>query len=119
MDFFSNDNILIVAGDDGKRSKKGDGINSILSLCQEMRNFMDKVESCAEAQDINENRQKIEALADDMNKHLEALIDVAKGGILSIRKRPEEGLEGLEVAPEGPTSIGPSAPSLPTSPTMR
>lgn len=110
MDFFSKDNILILASDEVKKSKKGDGINSILGLLQEMRNFRDKIDACAEAQDITENRQKVEAIGNDLDKHYEGLIDLAKGGIRSIRKEPVPGMEETG----GQSPVAPSLPSTPS-----
>jgi len=110
MDFFSKDNILVLTADsEVKKGKKGDGINSILGFLQEMRLFRDKIDACAEAQDITENKQKIEAVGQELDKHYEELLDLAKGGIRSIRKQPVPGMEAEE-------STG-AAPALPSTPT--
>lgn len=112
-DFFSKDNILILAADDAKKSKKGDGINAVLGLLQELRNFMDKIQACADAQDITENRQKVEAIATELDKHYEELLELAKGGIKSIRKQEVPGQE----MQQGADAISPAAPALPSTPT--
>ena len=110
MDFFSKDNILVFATDEVKKSKKGDGINAILSFLVDLRIFRDRIDACAESQDITENRQKIEAIGSDLDKHLNELIDVVKGGISAIRKSPVA-VEGSEGALE------PASPALPSTPT--
>lgn len=119
MNFFSKDNILILAADEGKKAKKGEGVNAILGLCQELNRFIDKIEACAEAQDITENKQKVEALGEELTKHYEGLIDIAKGGIRSIRKdiSPDQGLQdqGGSLGGEG-LSDTPQAPTLPSTP---
>ncbi len=114
--FFSNDNMLILAADDGKKSgKKGDGINAILGLLQELRTFSDKLQAAADAQDITENRQAIEAIGQELDNHSEKLLDIVKGGIKSIRnKGPVSGMEEAVGGSEG--AVAPSAPSLPATP---
>ena len=39
--------------------KKGDGINAILGLMKDIRDFSDKIEVCAEAQAMADNKNKI------------------------------------------------------------
>lgn len=106
---FSSDNILRLAADD-KKSKKGDGVTAILGLFQDIKAFSDKVEAVAEAQDITEYRQKLEAFGDDINKHLEILIDLAKVGIKSIRQNSQGSMQG------GSPAADVQAPSLPSTP---
>lgn len=111
VDFFSKDNILITADSESRKGKKGDGVNAILGLLQELRNVQDKVQAAADAQDITENKQAIEAVADSIDEHSEKLLDLVRGGIRSIRaKDPSTGIEGPEIG-------GGLQPSLPSAPT--
>jgi len=112
MNFFSENNILRTADSESRRGKKGDGINAILGLLQELRNVQDKIDACADAQDLTENKQAIEAISEAINEHSEKLLEIVSGGIRSIRnKEPssEQGLGGLD--------NGPVSPNLPSTPT--
>ena len=78
-----NTDILITAAD-GK-SKKGDGINAALSLMQEVRDFQDKIDKCAEAQAMAENKRKIESFGDHLDSMWSTLRDIAGDTIRGIR----------------------------------
>lgn len=107
-DFFSRDNILILAEGDVKKTKKGTGLGELLALAREMLMFMEKIDSCAEAQDITENKQKVEAMAAGLQKNYMELLNMAGRG----RSGQTDPSTGQEAAP----APGPSAPALPTSP---
>ena len=127
VDFFSRDKILICAEEEKKKTKKGDGINSILGLIQETRNFMEKVEAAAEAQDIAENREAIEALNTTLRENSKKLLDIVAGGLTSevnTIRRKEEPVGQMESAEsmEKPIKVekkeevqAPKAPGIPTS----
>ena len=108
-DFFSKDNILVLAESDAKKSKKGTGLGEILALAREIVSFIDRVDACAEAQDISENKSKIEAISQELEKHYVELLDMAKSG----RSTQKDPMTGQDAAP----APGPSAPALPVSPT--
>lgn len=124
MDFFSKDNILVLAADDGKKAKKGGGINAILALLQEFNYLFDKIDSCAEAQDITENKQKVEQVGEELVKQFETLLGMVKlerNNMLE-GKGTTEGIEGSMGSPKdlmggSGSSGGPSAPALPATPT--
>jgi len=112
-DFFSKDNILILAADDKK--KKGGGVNAILSLLIDLNNIKEKISACADAQDITENRSKIEALSSALDEHYGELLGMAKSG----GAMPVPGVEKTEGLESSPISEAPSpaAPTLPSTPT--
>ena len=79
--------IYVTASD--KKLKKGgeDGINSVLVLMKDTRDFQDKVEATLEAQTNPEQRAKIEAFYDDIEKMYQVLLDIASNGIKKVRKQ--------------------------------
>lgn len=83
---FSENNILRMAE---KTVKKDDGIKSVLSLLQDVRDFKDKIDVCLEAQSEVETRQRIERFQGDIEKMYTELLSIAGGGIKDIRTRPE------------------------------
>ena len=118
VDFFSEDNILRTAGLESRKSKKGDGVNAILGLLQKLRAVQDDIEATADAQDITENRQACENVAQAIEEHSEKLLDIVRGGIRSIRTK--EPVPGVESEGEGELDIDKgltSTPVLPSTPT--
>lgn len=110
MDYtFSRDNILVLAESDTKKGKKGTGLAELLALAREMVVFVDRVDSCAEAQDITENRKKVEAMADALQKYYIELLDMARNTGRNAQRDP---MTGQEAAP----APGPSSPLLPPTP---
>jgi hypothetical protein len=95
-----------------KKGKKGDGMNAVLVLMQDIRDFQEKLESAIEAQAMEPNREKLE----EFNGHIETfwsdLVEIVSGGIRGIRS-PEEG--GVEVTEDGITE-GPKEMPLQTKP---
>jgi hypothetical protein len=94
-DFFSKDNILIQAGaedgdsgSDKKKSKgsKGDGVNAVLVLMKELRDFQERIEDCLEAQDIQEIAAKIQGFDNHLDDMYAVLLEIASTGITSKRK---------------------------------
>ena len=106
-----------------KKTKKGGGVAAILGLAKDLMDFQDKVNACCEAQDITENKQKIESHATALSKMYEDLLDIAKAGVKSIRENAnvetvgEEPKQEMDAAPAPATSEksmiqSPSIPSL-------
>ena len=78
--------IYVTAGD--KKGKKGeDGINAVLILMKDTRDFQDRVEAALEAQSSPEQRAKIETFYDDIEKMYQVLLDIASNGIKKVRKQ--------------------------------
>jgi len=80
---FSSGHILVIAEDEGSKvkKKKGDGINAVLTLMKEMRDFQDRVEECIESQDLAEHKAKIQDFNNYVESMYEVLLDIAKGGL--------------------------------------
>ena len=90
------DNIFILASE--KATKKGTGINAILGLLKDFVDFQDKLCVAMEAQDIAENRQKLEAFCGKMEEMYEELLNMARGGVRSVRKP-------MQQAPRNPVML--------------
>jgi hypothetical protein len=78
-------NIITIAGDESKK-KKGGGTNAVLTLMKELGDFQNKVESCIDAQDIDDSRKKLEIFYDKLDEMAEVLLKMASVGIKSKRK---------------------------------
>ena len=88
IELWSSDNILYTTA--ATKVQKGGGVNAILGLLQDLLAFQDKVSGTAEAQDMNENRQKLENFQSNLGKMYEELLEMARGGVRSIRQDPEQ-----------------------------
>jgi hypothetical protein len=84
---FSQDNQLIV---EAASAKKGGGVNAVLGLLQEMISFQEKVANAADAQDLAENKQKLEEFQSNLGQMYESLLEMARGGVRSMRQEPEQ-----------------------------
>lgn len=113
MDFFSKDNILILAADDKKKKDKGGGMLAILELLKEFAGLVDKIQACAEAQDITENKQKVDEVRSRIEESFNDLL-----GLVKLRSEPaqETGIP-IENGATGAPTQAPSAPALPSTPT--
>ena len=89
-----------------KEKVKGDGINEVLVLMKEAKEYQDRIEECAEAQALTENKQKIEGFYALMDQMYVVMLELVKGGL---RHTPSE--QSAEQAPEQAPEE--SAPSLP------
>ena len=78
---------IITVAENEKKSKNGDGINAVLVLMKDLRDFQEKVDSCLEAQAIAENKQKIAQFDAMLDQMYQTLLQIASGGITSIRER--------------------------------
>jgi len=83
----SENNDLILLAED-KKSKKGDGVNAVLVLMKDLRDFQDKVDTCLEAQAIAENKAKIAKFYTYLDKMYQDLLEIASGGIRK-KREPE------------------------------
>jgi predicted nucleic acid-binding Zn-ribbon protein len=80
---------MIVLGESDKKDKKGDGINAVLKLMQEIRDLQDKIDTAKEAQSIIEHKTKIEEFDVYVEKMYKTLLDLASQGIALMRNKPE------------------------------
>lgn len=93
MKEWSQDNILILTA---ATTKKGNGINSIIGLLQDTIAFQDKIGAAVEAQDLGDNKKKLEDFHQKLGEMYNSLLEMAKGGVRSIRQDPQEMAPGGE-----------------------
>ena len=116
-------NEMIILGQ-AKKDKKGDGVNAVLVLMKEIRDFQDKIDACLEAQAIAENREKIAEFDRLIDKMYASLLDIASGGIKSVRKQrgaelPEAAeVKGIEVEKGAPTVQFAESPTVVSAPVV-
>ena len=91
---WSDDNVLVTAG----TKKTGNGVNAVLSLLQDLIAFQEKVGATVEAQDISENKDRLEDFHEKLGEMYTSLLEMAKGGVQSIRQ-PVSEMEGMEEEP--------------------
>ena len=72
------------------KSPKGDGINAVLSLLQELRTFKEKVDKCIEAQSISEYKSKFDQINSVLDKMYTELIGIASAGVGQIRQQEQQ-----------------------------
>jgi len=77
------ESIIITAED---KKKKSDGINSVLKLMSEARDFQSKIADCIDDQSNSDFKSKIEQFNGLMDKMYSVLLDIAKTGIESVRQ---------------------------------
>jgi hypothetical protein len=78
-------NELIVMAE--KAKKKGGSMAAVFKLIQELLDFEEKIQECCNAQEMAENRQKIESFMGEIDKMYDVLFEMARGGISNIRSQ--------------------------------
>ncbi len=89
---WSQDNVLVLGPETGLKvagavGKKGGGVQSILSLLQDLIVFQEKVTNTIEIQDIGEYKQKLEAFHQRLGEMYTSLLDMAKSGVQAIKQQ--------------------------------
>lgn len=77
-----------------KSKKKGGSMAAVFKLIQELLDFEDKLQECINAQEMTQNKQKIESFMSEIDKMYDVLFQMARGGISSIRDQ-RDGIEEL------------------------
>ena len=108
-----NDNMIVL----GETKKRGDGVNAVLTLMKDVRDFQEKVDACVEAQINPANKTAIQGFSGDIEKMYSSLLDMAKGGVRTMRE-PEERTEGVVEEEGRPVEKGKVTVSPPTPPKM-
>ena len=90
-------NMILLAQDNSKKEEsqhikkkektKNDGMKEIFSLMQEMKDFQSQLEKCAEAQEVDDVRNKILSFDTEIVKMFDVLVDITKQ---SIRREKEQ-----------------------------
>jgi hypothetical protein len=79
--------------------KKGGSLGAIFKLIQELLEFEDKIVECCDAQEMGENKERIEALKAETGEMYSTLFEMAQGGVdshrnkLEIQEGDDEGFE--------------------------
>jgi len=80
-----------------KSKKKGGSMAAVFKLIEELLDFEDKIQECMNAQEITQNKQRIESFMSEIDKMYDELFQMARGGIANIRDQ-RGGIErGVEV----------------------
>ena len=56
-----------------EKKKKGGSLGAVLKLVQDLTEFETKIQECAEAQEMLENKEKIESFLQDIDRMYETL----------------------------------------------
>ena len=106
-------NEMIILGE-AKKDKKGDGVNAVLILMKDIRDFQDKIDTCLQAQTDPNNRAKIESFDRLIDKMYKDLLGIAEGGIKSVRRQRDmiESEPEAEVEVVEETEVKPAKPPV-------
>ena len=80
-----NELILLASDETKKKNRKGDGINAILKLMMDFRDFQDSIDECIAAQTMGDIKNKVESLNTDMEKMWTMLSEIVTASIRSIK----------------------------------
>jgi len=86
-----------------KAKKKGGSMAAVFKLIQDLLDFEEKVEDCANSQEMSDNKIKIESFIAEIDSFYDVLFEMARGGISSIRNDRAEGMQ--EVVEEGEEEV--------------
>ena len=87
-------NELILTAADKK--KKGGSLAAVLKLIQDLAEFEEKIEECVAAQEMTENKQKVESFLKDIDSMYQVLLSMAEGSIHSLRSERARGVEEVD-----------------------
>lgn len=89
--------IFVTAEKNGK--KKGGSLGAVFKLIQELAEFEAKIQECADAQEMAQNKEQIMAFADQLDQMYDVLFKMGRTGIQEVRGGREqiaEEVEGVE-----------------------
>jgi len=90
-------NELIVLSE--KARKRGGSMAAVFKLIEELLDFEEKIQACIDAQEMAENKSKIESFMSEIDGMYDILFEMARGGISAIRNdralRPD-GVDGVD-----------------------
>ncbi len=75
-----------------KVKKKGGSMAAVFKLIQELLDFEEKIQECINAQEMTENKNRIENFMGDIDKMYDSLFEMARGGISQIRNQRVNGM---------------------------
>lgn len=111
--YASQFNELIVLAKEEKSKKKGGSMAAVLKLIQDLAEFEDSIQEAMDAQEMAENKGKIESFLKNIDGMYEVLFNIAKDGIQTMRSERsmpvQEEAEPVEKSPDvnepNPTSF--------------
>ena len=108
-------NTMTITADD-KKGNKGDGINAVLKFMIDVRDFQEKLDVCADAQAIVDNKSKISEYSSMIDKLYASLAEIASTSVRAMREKSS----GTPVEPEpkkeerGSDPVIVNAPKIPS-----
>lgn len=116
--YASQFNELIVLAKEEKSKKKGGSMAAILKLVQDLAEFESNIQEAMDAQEMAENKGKIEGFLNDIDKMYEVLLGMAKESIQAMRSQrsmPVQEEDAQMDAPPAPAVNEPDPTSFSTS----
>lgn len=110
MNMFSSNNVLVSTAKIDEKKKKGRGIHEILTLMKDLIDFQEKVEACIDAQELSQNKEKIEQFDRHLDDMYDSLLEVVSGGVRDVRKNRAEELSGIADSVNGGESAAMDIP---------
>lgn len=83
--YASQFNEIIVLAKEEKSKKKGGSMAAVLKLVQDLVEFEGNIQEAMDAQEMSENKTKIESFVQDIDKMYEVLLGMAKESIQAMR----------------------------------
>jgi hypothetical protein len=109
--YTSQFNEIIVLAEKEKSKKKGGSMAAVLKLVQDLAEFEGSIQEAVDAQEMSENRSKIEAFLTDIDKMYEILLEMAKASIQAMRtERSQPVIEETETPVPTTESLEPLKP---------
>jgi len=96
--YASEFNEMIVLAEKEKSKKKGGSMAAVLKLVQDLAEFESNIQEAMDAQEMAENRSKIESFLQDIDKMYGILLEMAKESIQAMRA--ERARPPLEESPD-------------------
>jgi len=78
-------NDLIVLAEE-KKVKKGGSLKSVLQLIESLSSFQEELENCIASQEMAQNKEKIQSFMPNIEAMYDALFDIARTGVKSMRQ---------------------------------
>jgi len=97
-------NELIVLGE--KARKRGGSMAAVFKLIEELLDFEEKIQACMDAQEMTENKSKIESFMSEIDKMYDVLFEMARGGISEIRNERSLGVRDGVDEEDGVGEVG-------------
>ncbi len=110
--YASEFNELIVLAEKEKTKKKGGSLGSVFKLVQDLIDFEENIQEAIDAQEMSENKSKIEGFLSSIDEMYDVLLGIAREGIAAARNQRTsmEQVEGAEeVVPEPEVAQAPES----------